>query len=380
MRDCFGLHGVCDGVRLMLFNGKVIINDSSWKDMDAALDVINTGGNTDVTISGCTFVCNRGERGVVIVVSRNPQAAGTLTIVDSAVSRQGKGDNESSVIFASPQFHISLKNTVVASYFYGLLIGGLPPNAPSESHPLNVSIYNCTFLDNFYDMVVYSPDPSQVELTIKNTVFNLTNRKAGADPVGLFILIEPLKVLNFSKAFIELDNVTFDSKACNIVGLLFRGNKTLRIKRSSFVNSFCFNRFYWSDSWYSVYEISSGAISVVSNSDEKLSLGCVKEGTKEDVHPLWHYQTRVIFEDTLFEGNGGLIAGAVYICNGHTSFERCTFRNNFAAENSGHVSSAYGTGQVDFKDCIFSSTRANMTKNGTTFKNRLSCIQKAGDL
>ena len=29
---------------------------------------------------------------------------------------------------------------------------------------------------------------------------------------------------------------------------------------------------------------------------------------------------------------------------------------------------AYGTGQVDFKDCIFSSTRANMTKNGTTFK------------
>ena len=367
VRDCFGLHGVCDGVRLMLFNGKVTINDSFWKYMDAALNVINTGGKTDVTISGCPFDCNIGETGVVSVVSLNPQGS-TLTIVDSVVSRQGKGGNESSAIFVSPQFHISLKNIVVASHFYGLLIGGPPPNAPSESYPLNVSIYNCTFLDNFYDMVAILLDPSQVELTIKNTIFNLTNRKAGPDPVGLFILIEPLKVLNLSKAFIELDNVTFDSKACNIVGLVFRGNKTLRIKRSSFVNGFCFNRFHWSDSWYSVYEVSSGAISVISSSDKQRSPGCVKQGTEEDVHPLWHYQTRVIFEDTLFEGNGGLIAGAVYICNGHTTFERCTFRNNFAAENSGHVSSAYGTGQVDFKDCTFSSTKENTTNNGFTFQ------------
>ena len=278
-----------------------------------------------------TFASNIAEAGVVRVVSFNRQPS-TLTIVDSVVSSEGKSDNVSSAIYASSQFYISLTNTVLTSYPLGLLIMNSPPNAPSESYPLDVSICNCTFLDNFRDMVASSPDPGQVELTIKNTIFKLTNRKAVPDSFGLFIIIRPLKMLNFSKAIIEMENVKFHSKPCNIVGLLFRGNKTLSIKRSLFINGFCFYRFYWENTTYNVYEISSGAVSVVSNSDEKLSPGCVKEGTEEDVHPLWHYQTRVIFEDTLFEGNGGLIAGAVYICNGYTTFERCTFRNNFAAE------------------------------------------------
>ena len=83
------------------------------------------------------------------------------------------------------------------------------------------------------------------------------------------------------------------------------------------------------------------------------SPGCVKPGSKREAH--------VRFEDTIFEGNGGLITDAVYIHNAYTTFERCTFRNNFAVDNSGHVYSAYGTGKVDFKGCKFSSTKVNMT-------------------
>ncbi|KAL9973711.1 hypothetical protein ACROYT_G020199 [Oculina patagonica] len=372
VRDCFGYLGPCDVICLMLFNGKVTINDSSWENnlkfIVFALSVLATGGNTDVTISGCTFVHNIVKKAVVWVSSDKRQA-GTLTIVDSAVSGQVKSGNASSGIIAASHFHISLKNTVLTSHLYGLVIDGLLPNKYSEAYPLNVSIYSCTFLDNFRDMVASSPDPCQVEITIKNTIFGLTNRQAVPKSFGLFIYIEPLKILNFSKATIELDNVTFDSKPCNIVGLLFRGTKTLLIKRSSFINGLCFDRFHWNNiSMFSVYKMSSGAISVVSSSDKQLSPGCVNEETEKDVHPLWHYQTHVTFEDTLFEGNGGLIAGAVYILNGLTTFKRCRFRNNFAAENSGHVSTADGTGQVDFKDCIFSTTKVNMSRNGFTFK------------
>ncbi|KAL9973706.1 hypothetical protein ACROYT_G020194 [Oculina patagonica] len=376
VRGCFGFHGLCDGIRLMLFNGKVIISDSSWenntKSIGYALTVVTTGDNTDVTISGCTFVRNNVQIAVVAVVS-NSQRAGTLTIVDSSVSGQEKRGNVTLLtipgIFASSEFYINLTNIVLTLHFYGLMIGGLSPNTYSEAYPLNVSIYNCTFLDNVRDIDASSPEPTQVKFAIKNTIFKFTNREAVPNSFGISIYIEPLKILNFSKAIVELDNVTFDSKPCNVVGLLFPGNKTIRIKRSSFIDGLCFDRYYWYNiSMFSVYQISSGAVSVISSSDEKLSPGCVNEETTKDVHPRWHYQTRVTFEDTLFEGNGGLITGAAYICNGHTAFKRCRFRNNFAVENSGHVYSAYGTGQVDFKDCIFISTKVNMTRNGITFQ------------
>ncbi|KAL9973702.1 hypothetical protein ACROYT_G020190 [Oculina patagonica] len=317
VRDCFGFRYLCDGIRLTLFNGKVIISDSFWenniKSIRNVLTVVNMGGKTDVIITGCTFVRNIVKNVVVGVVSFNTQP-GTLTIVDSSlsgqggsVSGQGNGGNAICGLYLSSRFHITLKNNVLTLHPYGLFIQDLLLNAYSEAHPLNASINNCTFLDNFHDMVVTSPDPRQVELKIKNTIFNLTNRQSAPKLFGLFIYKKPLKKLSFSKVIIELDNVTFDSKPCNLFALLFRGNKTLRIKNSSFINGFCFSRFHWNNvSMFSVYKMSSGAVSFISSSDKQLSPGCVNEETEKDVHPLWHYQTHVTFEDTLFEGNGGL--------------------------------------------------------------------------
>ena len=369
MHNCFGLYGLCDGIRLMLFEGEIIIKDSLWENntqsMIRSLTVVNTGGKIDMTISGCTFVGNIGRNGVVRFFSPYPQA-GTVTMVNSVISGQEKTSIMSPAIFASSEFHINLTNIVLTSNFYALVINGSIPNTHSEVYPLHVSLCSCTFLENFRDMVVSAPNPSQVKLAIKNTIF--TSRQITPGSFGLFIIVRPLQVLPFSNAVIELDNVTFDSKPCNIIQLLFRGQKTLHIKRSSFLNSFCLGRSGWTyNSSYSVSDISAGAISVVSISDKKLSLGCVRPGPKRDIHPIWQYEAHVRFEDTIFEGNGGLITGAVYICNAYTTFERCRFRNNLAIDNSGHVYSAYGTGQVDFKDCIFSSTKVNMTIGNVTF-------------
>ncbi len=132
VRDCFGYHGLCDGISLLLFQGKVIINDSFWenniKSISSALTVANTGGNTDVTISGCTFVRNIGKIAVVSVVSYSRQP-GTLTIVDSVVSSRGKSGNGPLAIYAFSSFHINMENTVITSHLYGLFIGGMLPYA-----------------------------------------------------------------------------------------------------------------------------------------------------------------------------------------------------------------------------------------------------------
>ena len=371
VRDCFAFQGKCtSAVSFVLVRGKVAIHDSSWVNnvVDNALMVAVTGSNNKVIISGCNFTRNiRGSLGVISVTAENPQA-GTLSIIDSVVSGHSKACNVSLAILASSEFQISLINLMLNSHWFGILIGGSEPNSSTDAYPLQVSIYNCTFVNNIQDAVISSPDPTQVNLIIENTIF--TRGKTSRTLLfGLLFDIFPLRVLNTSKAIVEFDNVTFDSKPCNSVGLLFSGNKTLNIKRSSFRNGLCSNTYDWEGilGAYGLYKISAGAISITTTADEKVDPGCVKEGTNEDVHVRYNYETSVLFEDTSFERNGGLIAGGVYICNGYTTFHRCTFRNNFGVEHSGHVYSAYGTGKVDFKDCFFSSSITNITTDNVTF-------------
>ena len=367
IHSCFGMYGGCYIIWLKLLKGEVIIKDSSLKNntqsITGALMVTNTSGLVDVTISGCTFLHNFVESNVVECVSHSPRA-GTFTMVKSVISSQEKSGIMSDAIFVPSNFHINLKNIVLTSHRYALIINGLMPDAYSETYPLNATVYNCTFLENFRDMVVWSPDPSQVEILIKNTIFS--SRQIISLSFGLLIYL-PSEIPTFSNAVIELDNVTFDSKPCNMINLLFRGHKSLQVKRSSFLNSVCLNGWDYNNS-YSASYISAGAISVVSISDKKRSPGCVKPGSKRDIHPTWQYETHVRFEDTIFEGNGGLNTGAVYLSNANSTFERCNFRNNFAIDNSGHVYSAYGTGQVNFKGCIFSSTKVNMTISNVTLQ------------
>ena len=382
MRDCFGFQGQCDVVSLVLYNGKVFINESSWQNnirsMGGALTVVNTGGNSDVVILSCRFVRNVASRNsVVTVVAQNFKGqAGNITVANSVLSNQRAG--EATALTMNSNFRIKLIDTVLTLYERALAIRGSWPNASFNTYPFFISIYNCTFLNNFRDIVASSPDPTNVKVTIKNTSF--TSTQVIPKSFGLSIIIFPLRRLNSSDAIIELDNVTFASKPCNIIGLLFTGNKTLRIKRSSFLHGVCEQTYYWTGIYtvHDVHEISTGAISVVAVPDKKRCLGCVKERPEGDIHPLWYYQSHATFEDTLFEGNGGFIAGAVYLCHGNTSFERCTFRNNFAVENSGHVYSADGTGQVNFKDCIFSSTIMNMTTNNNTFHKRTFLQSESG--
>ena len=368
VRDCFYFQQQSYIVRIVLSNGKVAITDSSWKSgmssASKALMISNAGGKTDVLISGCTFVDKAKVRrniSTVGIQALKAQAKGSI-LIENSVFSNGWVTVPGRALWMSPQFSIKLINVVLKSFRYPLLIQGLYPKRPSDTRPFHISISNCSFLDNSFDMVAHSRDPAHVELSIENTIFK--GSQVAQKNAGLYIIVSPLRVLNISSAVVKINNVTFESRPCNVIGLLFKGNKTLKIQKSVFRNGICPQRYARKGT---VYETSTGAITILSPPDKFVRTGCVNKSTREETHPVWSYRTNALFEDNIFEGNAGLIAGAVYVSNGYTTFQRCTFRNNFAIEQSGHVYSAYGTGRVDFKDCFFSSRKKKITINDTTF-------------
>ena len=75
-------------------------------------------------------------------------------------------------------------------------------------------------------------------------------------------------------------------------------------------------------------ETATGAISILTDPDTPLQFGCVESDVANDTHPLWSYDNHVLFEDTNFIDNLGLMAGGVYIGNGNNTFKGCTFQDN----------------------------------------------------
>ncbi|PFX12571.1 hypothetical protein AWC38_SpisGene23448 [Stylophora pistillata] len=372
VHDSYGYQNRCDSVSLMLINGKVMIDDSSLRNNSRStagtLAVMNTGGNTDLIISGCTFSHNAVNAKEITVMAHKSEA-GNVTIANCDMISQETG--KSRAVYITSNFRTRLFDVVVRSYFYALYISGSDYyilNTSSDAYPFYLSIFNCTFQDNVRAINASSPDPTQVELTIENTIF--ITKESTSDSFGLHFFILPLKKIHNSKVMVEIDNVTFTSSPCNLLAFLFKGNKHIRIRKSQFTNCFCTNIWVWYNlrTDYSVYQFSTGAISVFSVYDSMSSPGCVKDKNHNDTHPTWSYLTHVEFADTLFEGNGGLDAGGVHLCNGHTTFKRCFFKNNFGIEQSGHVYLDYGTGKADFIDCIFNSTAKKVTSNVTTFR------------
>ena len=271
----------------------------------------------------------------------------------------------------------SLKVTVSDTTFQGNRIVGLsiaPLKKKHEVSTVNIYIYNCVFLNNAQcDVFVHLWDPAEISFTIRNTIF--TTKVAKQKTVGIFFSAHSLNKVKSSD--IELINVTLESRPSNVFQMTFPGKKSLKIQRTVFKGGICLYKYV------PIYnplfaDVGTGALTILSNHDTLNRSGCVEEKINENIHPLWKYDTEVIFEDTTFEGNAGLIAGAVYISNGNVTFNRCTFRNNFGTKRSGHVYSAYGTGRVNFKECSFLTTMSNLTVTNTIFDKSTFLYSESG--
>ncbi|PFX19727.1 hypothetical protein AWC38_SpisGene15864 [Stylophora pistillata] len=371
-----GLNHKCVAVEVLLKNGNIDIERSTFKrktrtTVGGALRVITTYGKTNVTISKCIFedIAVIARQGTFLQILAGSGNAGMAMISDSLIVSNLR---KKKALMISPKYRIKLVNVTLNSFKIGLHIESSPPK--NCSFPIDIIIENCSFLDKIYDAIFVLFDPTSVKLLIRNTHFISSNDTVqiyqSKKNYAIHLNIPPLKNIMSSKAVVELENNIFHFRPPSYFSLLFEGKKNVPIRRSHFRNCISAHGRQWinKDSGY-LYQKVTGAISVLLSPDKPQRLGCVNSNSSQEVHPSWNYSSRVLFEDTIFEENFGVAVGAVYISNGFTIFRRCIFRDNFGVQQAGHVYSTYGTGRIDFLDCLFFRTKQDVTiSNVTTSK------------
>lgn len=362
----------CGSVCLMLKSGQVTFQEFHWSttrlDTAGAIFVGATGGKTDVKISSSIFISGGPfNRSVFVEVQALMTHKGSVTVANSSMF-----NNQESALVISPKYRIKLINVTIASCKYGLRISRRWLSYDNITFPVSILIDNCTFKHNVYDISSTIRDPWSVELKIMNSLFTGQPKTREINSYAIRFFIPPLNKakLTTSRASIELNRVTFHSRPASSFAFYFHGKKTLTIRRSVFRHCTSLHREPWNfDKSKSVYETATGAISILSIPDKQWKLGCVQRDVNNDTHPLWKYDSHVTFEDTFFEENAGLIAGAVFLSNGNTTFRNCSFQNNLVIRKTGQVYSSYGTSRVEFNNCTFSSKENNKTIEGRKFRN-----------
>ena len=384
-----GKYSKCTAVHVLLKSGNVTAEESKFhkktrKTVEGALRVVTTGGKSNVTISRCSFkdIAVLAIKGfdIIRVVAGNGNA-GIVTIADSLIINNVIAKKKVA-LFISPKYRIRLVNITLIAFRCGFHAVSSPP--ANSSFSVDISIDNCTFINNVYDIQFKIYDPTFTQVLIKNTLFTCSSNetvKNSDRTYAVGLLIPPLKHNNTSRAVIELDNNTFHSRPSSYLVLFFKGDKNVTIRRTIFRNCINAHRYKWfgdSGSGF-FYETATGAIAILTNPDQPRNLGCVLPDSTKEIHPSWTYDSRVVFEDSIFVENVGLASGAVFVSNGFTTFRRCTFHNNFGIHQSGHVYSAYGTGQVDFEGCSFARTNNSITiSNISTFNKTTFLYSESG--
>ena len=354
----------CSAINILLKSGQVTIEESRFykKRLTSVMGplILKTlGGKSNVTISNCSFVdkSENKRRAIAFQIVASNGNAGIVTISNSVFISSGK---KQKALFLSPKYRIKVINITVKSFLYGIQV--LSSSPKNGTFPIDVCFDKCTFTNNIYDLMLTLFDPTSVQLTIQNSIFT-SNENLFQKGYAIRLNIPPLKNISFSNAVVKLENDTFDSKPSSDFALFFKGAKVVEIKRCTFRN--CTYGHSDVQKWIMAqtrefYETGSGAISILTYPDRIVKNGCLEPHTTCDTHPVWQYESTVLFEDSVFEENLGLISGGVHISNGFTKFKRCVFKDNFGILQSGHIYSAYGTGQLELEDCLFSRTKERM--------------------
>ncbi|XP_044177522.1 LOW QUALITY PROTEIN: uncharacterized protein LOC122959940 [Acropora millepora] len=359
----------CNVFHFLVFSANFKISDSSWTNnrngTDATFVVGNTGGKTDITITKCFFGNNSARIYSSVIFEALNTHAGSVLIENTTFLNQHKniGDQENHALRITPEFRIKLSNVVISSRnATGLVISSFEGTKPKDNK-VNIDISRSTFLNCAQDILVNLINSMDIKFTITNSIFSTKN--AGPKDLGISLTEKNVNMRNTTNTSIRLENVTFLSRPCNAFDQLSPGLKTIQIRNSTFKDAVCSHRRL---SKYHHYFARAGSVAIQSLPDILKKSGCVPNNTNENVHRLWNYKSTVIFEDSTFEGNVGLKAGAVILINGNVTFNRCKFKNNFANLSSGHVYAEYGTGQIHFKDCSFLRTTERPAANGDLFK------------
>ena len=69
--------------------------------------------------------------------------------------------------------------------------------------------------------------------------------------------------------------------------------------------------------------------------------------------PSWLHNSSLIVEDTRFERNAGEFGGAIYLINGNAIFRNCSFIDNFASVQGGHIYTEDGSTSLEIQHSLF---------------------------
>ena len=89
--------------------------------------------------------------------------------------------------------------------------------------------------------------------------------------------------------------------------------------------------------------------------------------TKE--FPSWLYRSHLNFENTTFERNAAASAGAMYLTNGKATFQSCSFIDNFASTQGGHLFTLPGSASLIIQDSVFRQTISKLQPSKTMKRN-----------
>ena len=166
---------------------------------------------------------------------------------------------------------------------------------------------------------------------------------------------------------IHIENSVFKSCSARQGGAIFLGHLTANadivVKRSKFVDN------YASSGLHS-YRGYGGAIGLLlDQADSPIYFRCeknVRPGGQVKEYPS---NNTLIIEETTFERNAGEFGGAIYLVNGHATLRNCSFINNFASAEGGHIYADQGTTSLEIQGSVFNKTIRHLhfdVKNYTT--------------
>ena len=112
-------------------------------------------------------------------------------------------------------------------------------------------------------------------------------------------------------------------------------------------------------------QASGGALSIQLPQDNDKNPGCVRQNVRSfsqrngDDHEEFAslvFKNHLHFEDVTFERNVGAVGGAVYLSNGKATFVNCSFTDNFASSQGGHIYTVEGSASLITQGSLFQQT------------------------
>ena len=153
---------------------------------------------------------------------------------------------------------------------------------------------------------------------------------------------------------IHIENSVFKNCSAGQGGAIFlshlKGKVGIAVKKSKFVDNYAHGGFH-------SYRGYGGAIGLLlAQAVSSIYFRCakkIKTGGQVKECPL---KNNLIIEDTIFQKNAGEFGGAVYLVNGHATLRNCSFIDNFASADGGHIYADEGTTSLEIQGSVFNKT------------------------